>query len=132
MNTDFQKVFDLILEVAVNGKLKEDQMVKRLFVFSDMEFDKASRNNWETDYEAIQRKFRKKGYGSAIPEIVFWNLRDSSATPVPGTQNGVALVSGYSKNLMKLFLDNDGAMNPELIMEAAISGEEYQKLVVLD
>ena len=131
-STDFQKVFNLILEVAVNGKLKEDQMVKRLFVFSDMEFDKASRNNWETDYEAIQRKFRKKGYGSAIPEIVFWNLRDSSATPVPGTQNGVALVSGYSKNLMKLFLDNDGAMNPELIMETAISGEEYQKLVVLD
>ncbi|XP_075659047.1 uncharacterized protein LOC142628902 [Castanea sativa] len=132
MNTDFQKVFDLILEVAVNGKLKEDQMVKRLFVFSDTEFDKASRYKWETDYEAIQRKFRKKGYGSAIPEIVFWNLRDSSATPVPGTQNGVALVSGYSKNLMNLFLDNDGAMNPELIMEAAISGEEYQKLFVLD
>lgn len=42
MNTDFQKVFDLILEVAVNGKLTEDQMIKRVFVFSDMEFDQAS------------------------------------------------------------------------------------------
>jgi hypothetical protein len=57
MNTDFQKVFDLILEVAVNGNLKEDQMIKRVFVFSDMEFDQASTNNWETDYEVIQRKF---------------------------------------------------------------------------
>ena len=132
MNTDFQKVFDLILEVAVNGNLKEDQIIKRVFVFSDMEFDQASANRWETDYEAIQRKFREKGYGSAIPEIVFWNLRDSRATPVPGTQKGVALVSGYSKNLMKLFLDNDGAINPVAIMEAAISGEEYQKLAVLD
>ena len=72
-------------------------MIKRVFVFSDMEFDKASANRWETDYEAIQRKFREKGYRSIIPEIVFWNLRDSHATPVPGTQKGVALVSGYSK-----------------------------------
>ncbi len=53
MNTNFQKVFDLILEVAVNGNLKEDRMIKRVFVFSDMEFDQASTNNWEIDYEAI-------------------------------------------------------------------------------
>ncbi|XAR64344.1 hypothetical protein NMG60_11024648 [Bertholletia excelsa] len=42
MNTDFQRVFDLILQVAVNGNLKEDQMMQRVFVFSDMEFDQAS------------------------------------------------------------------------------------------
>jgi len=108
LNTDFQKVFDRILDVAVNGNLKEDQMIKRIFVFSDMEFDQASANSWETDYQAITRKYRDKGYGSAGPQIVFWNLRDSKATPVPSTQKGVALVSGFSKNLLKLFLDNDG------------------------
>ncbi|XP_057443592.1 uncharacterized protein LOC130735697 [Lotus japonicus] len=132
MNTDFQKVFDLILEVAVNGNLKEDQMIKRVFVFSDMEFDEASANPWETDYQAITRKYNEKGYGSAVPQIVFWNLRDSRATPVPATQKGVALVSGFSKNLLKLFINNDGDLCPEEAMEAAISGREYQKLVVLD
>ncbi|GAB4839718.1 hypothetical protein Ancab_020428 [Ancistrocladus abbreviatus] len=132
MNTDFQKVFDLILQVAAEGNLKEDQMIKRVFVFSDMEFDEASANPWETDYEAIMRKFREKGYGSAVPEIVFWNLRDSKATPVPGTQMGVALVSGFSKNLLTLFLEEGGVLSPEAAMEAAISGEEYKKLVVLD
>ncbi|WJX93762.1 hypothetical protein P8452_75252 [Trifolium repens] len=132
MNTDFQKVFDRILDVAVNGNLKEDQMIKRIFVFSDMEFDQASANSWETDYQAITRKYRKKGYGSAVPQIVFWNLRDSTATPVPATQKGVALVSGFSKNLLTLFLDNDGDISPVDAMEAAISGPEYQKLVVLD
>ncbi|PSR84727.1 protein of unknown function DUF2828 protein [Actinidia chinensis var. chinensis] len=132
MNTDFQKVFDLILQVAVNGKLSGDQMIKRVFVFSDMEFDQASSNPWETDYRAIVRKFTEKGYGSAVPEIVFWNLRDSRATPVPGNQNGVALVSGFSKNLMTLFLEEGGDLDPESVMEAAIAGEEYKKLVVLD
>ncbi|KAL5552561.1 hypothetical protein UlMin_039962 [Ulmus minor] len=131
-NTDFQKVFDLILGVAVNGKLKEEQMVKRLFVFSDMEFDEASPYRWETDYEVIKWKFWEKGYGSAVPQIVFWNLRDSRATPVPATEKGVALLSGFSKNLLKIFLDNEGDINPEDIMEATISGVEYSKLLVVD
>lgn len=150
MNTDFQKVFDLILEVAVNGSLKPEQMIKRLFVFSDMEFDEASLHPWETDYRAIVRKYTEKGYESAVPEIIFWNLRHSRSTPVPEGQEGVALVGGFSKNLIKLFLENDGVIEPQQVveagitknknkridpvqvMEAAISGEEYQNLVVLD
>ncbi|CAA0842205.1 Uncharacterised conserved protein UCP015417-vWA [Striga hermonthica] len=94
MNTDFQKVFDLLLVVAVEGKLKPENMIKRVFVFSDMEFDQVSLNPWETDYRAIVRKF--------------WNLRESRATPVGAGQPEVALVSGFSKNLMKLFLEEGG------------------------
>lgn len=131
MNTDFQKVFDKILEVAKAGKLSEDQMIKRLFVFSDMEFDQASLNPWETDYEAICRKFKESGYTS-VPEIVFWNLRESKATPVPSHQKGVSLVSGFSKNILKVFLENGGELNPEDTMQKAIAGEEYNKLVVID
>ncbi|KAG8648368.1 hypothetical protein MANES_09G186000v8 [Manihot esculenta] len=131
-NADFQKVFDLILQVAVSGKLKEEEMIKRVFVFSDMEFDKASSAPYETDYKVIERKFREKGYGNVVPEVVFWNLRESRATPVDATQKGVAMVSGYSKNLLKLFLDGEGAIDPLSIMEAAISRKEYQKLAVLD
>ncbi|XP_047339610.1 uncharacterized protein LOC124943095 [Impatiens glandulifera] len=132
MNTDFQKVFDLILEVAVNGNLKGEDMIKRVIVFSDMEFDQASANPWETDYEVILRKFLENGYGKNVPEIVFWNLRDSKATPVFGNQKGVALVSGFSKNLMSLFIEEDGELDPENVMLAAISGDEYGKLVVID
>ncbi|KAK3018157.1 hypothetical protein RJ639_003827 [Escallonia herrerae] len=163
-NTNFQKVFDLILQVAVNRKLKEDQMIKKVFVFSHMEFDVASGYNvgrrrrggrgyvapdsppsyggygsqpphshrWETDYQAITRKFAEKGYGSSVPEIVFRNLKNSKATPVPGYQQGVSLVSGYSKNLVTLFLEEAGILNPDMVMDAAISGEEYNNLVVLD
>ncbi|KAG6529736.1 hypothetical protein ZIOFF_011950 [Zingiber officinale] len=104
-NTDFQKVFDKMLAVAVEGKLPPEAMVKRLFVFSDMEFDEASANPWETDYEAICRKFREAGYKEAV----------------------------VSKNLVKLFLEGgDGVLNPRTVMETAIAGEEYQKLVVFD
>nr|GMD59741.1 uncharacterized protein LOC109185905 isoform X2 [Ipomoea batatas] len=131
MNTNFQKAFDRILEFAVEGNLSKEQMIRRVFVFSDMEFDKASEDSWETDYEAIQRKFREKGFTN-VPEVVFWNLRASKSTPVVANQSGVALVSGFSKNLLTIFLENGGIVNPEEVMELAISGEEYKKLAVLD
>ncbi|OIW04691.1 hypothetical protein TanjilG_16154 [Lupinus angustifolius] len=142
-NTNLQRVFDQILEAAVKGKLRPDEMVQKVFVFSGMEFEKASDKDWETDYEAITRKFTKKGYGSAVPHIVFWNLNNSKASPVPVTQKGVTLVSGFSKNLLTLLLQNDGDISPgdaeeavkpgpADLMEAAISGPEYQKLIVLD
>ncbi|OMO95317.1 hypothetical protein COLO4_15988 [Corchorus olitorius] len=179
-NTDFQKVFDQILSVAVEGKLSEEQLIKRIFVFSDMEFDEANarrrfydsdedgesvddfnsdsnedeenvddfnwdahykkmeekrkeweKKQWETDYEVIQRKYRDCGY-NRVPEIVFWNLRNSSSTPVVANQNGVAMVSGFSKNLLTLFLEEGGIVNPEQVMVLAIAGEEYKKLAVYD
>ncbi|KAF0902798.1 hypothetical protein E2562_019126 [Oryza meyeriana var. granulata] len=132
MNTNFQAVFDQLLQVAVSGKLPPERMVKKVFVFSDMEFDQASSRPWETDYEAITRKFTEAGYGGAIPEVVFWNLRDSSSVPVTAGQKGVALVSGYSKNMVKLFLRGSDMLTPRAVMERAISGREYEKLVVFD
>jgi hypothetical protein len=124
MNTNFQAVFDRIL--------------------SDMEFDQAQATTyyhhywqqrdcaWETDYQVICRKFRDAGYGGVVPQIVFWNLRDSRSTPVTSTQPGVAMVSGFAKNLVKIFLENDGVVNAEAVMKAAIAGEEYQKLAIFD
>ncbi|GJM90381.1 hypothetical protein PR202_ga06655 [Eleusine coracana subsp. coracana] len=132
MNTDFQAVFDKILEVAVDARLPPEKMVRRVLVFSDMEFDVASANPWETDYEAIVSKFAEAGYGDAVPEIVFWNLRDSKSVPVEAGQKGVALVSGFSKNLLKLFLDDGGIVSPRAVMEKAIAGKEYQELAVFD
>ena len=67
-----------------------------------------------------------------VPQIIFWNLRDSQSTLVTSTQPGVAMVSGFSKNFRKIFLKNDRVVNPEAIMMEAIAGEEYQKLVVYD
>nr|GEU33818.1 putative ribonuclease H-like domain-containing protein [Tanacetum cinerariifolium] len=39
---------------AVRNKLSEDQMVKTVFVCSDMEFDLASLRPWKTDYEQFK------------------------------------------------------------------------------
>ncbi|KAL6292276.1 hypothetical protein ACE6H2_000418 [Prunus campanulata] len=42
MEIDFRKVFDMILQVAVDGNLRPDQMDKRVFVLTRLEnFDRA-------------------------------------------------------------------------------------------
>jgi hypothetical protein len=131
-NTDFQAVFNKLLGIAITGKLLPERMVRKVSVFSDMEFDQASSRPWETDQEAISKKFTEAGYGDRVPEIVFWNLRDSMSVPVTAQQKGVVLVSGFSKNMVKLFLDGEGVASPRAVMEKAISGPEYQALAVFD
>ncbi|VAI42659.1 unnamed protein product [Triticum turgidum subsp. durum] len=147
MSTNFQAVFDQILRTAVNARLAPEKMIRTVFVYSDMEFNEASGHggggyygygsrrssgSWDTDYNVICKKFRDAGYGDVVPQIIFWNLRDSKSTPVTSMQPGVAMVSGFSKNFLKIFLQNDGVVNPEAIMMQAIAGDEYQKLTMYD
>lgn len=72
--------------------------------------------------------------GMRFSVVVFWNLRNSKATPAIANQPGVVLVSGYSKDLMTLFLKDGGEdMDLEKFMENAIAAKEYgDELVVLD
>jgi hypothetical protein len=68
-----------------------------------------------------------------VPEVVFWNVGTSKASvPVVAQQAGVALVSGYSKNLVRLFLEADGLVTPSAIMADTISGPEYDDLHVFN
>ncbi|GAB2262530.1 hypothetical protein Droror1_Dr00003527 [Drosera rotundifolia] len=129
----------MVDDLAQNGKLKN--CIAIFYVSGSMNGTPMEVSRYGVRSSIIQsvgdrlygdyKKFTEKGYGSVVPEIIFWNLRDSHSTPVIGNQNGVALVSGFSKNLLKLFL-KDGVINPEAIMLAAISGEEYEDLMVVD
>ncbi|EFW99928.1 hypothetical protein CMQ_246 [Grosmannia clavigera kw1407] len=111
-DTNFVAVFeDLILPMARTNKLQQKDMVRRVFVFSDMQFNEAHKadERWDSAYERIERQCREASYD--MPEIVFWNLaagRSDDATapkPVKADQPGTALVSGYSQAMLKVFLD---------------------------
>ncbi|KAG8926099.1 hypothetical protein FRC01_009331 [Tulasnella sp. 417] len=106
MNTDFDAVFTkLILPMAVRNKIPKEEMVKKLFVFSDMQFDEARSNSeWETNHQNITRVFGEAGY--EVPEIVYWNLQgEVGAKPVTKDTPGVAMLSGFSGNMLKLFME---------------------------
>ncbi|KAF0923238.1 hypothetical protein E2562_003447 [Oryza meyeriana var. granulata] len=130
---NLQAVFDRILSVAIAGGLPKDMMVRRVFVLSDMELDDGGGGAWRSQDElnTIRSKFEAKGFSA--PEVVFWNVgAPASTTPVVAAQENAALVSGYSKNLVRLFLERDGKLTPAAVMADAISGPEYDSLEVVD
>jgi hypothetical protein len=139
-NTNFISVFDLILQRAQAVNLAPEKMVKRLFVFTDMEFDEANSDHgkYETTYETIKSRFEKAGY--TLPEMIFWNLRGDARTtgtgaskPVQKDAPGVAMVSGFSGQLLKMFLDGRlQQITPYSTMRAAIDLPKYDRLVVVD
>lgn len=108
MNTNFTAVFEkLILPIAKENKVKAEDMVKRVFVFSDMQFDAAQTNRWSTSFERIKKLYDEAGY--EVPELVFWNLNSRYAgKPVTVTDEGTALVTGYSQGMLKVFLEGGG------------------------
>jgi hypothetical protein len=145
MNTDFLKVFqDLILPLAIVNKVKPEDMVKRIFVFSDMQFDEANTNAtgdaWATHHQIIKQNFKDAGY--EVPQIVYWNLAggrgQSLPKPVEHDTPGAALVTGYSQALMKIFLDSgmfgeeesEGEVEDDSIDSISGSGDDEEWGVV--
>lgn len=157
MNTAFDKVFlELLLPLAQAHGLRREDMIKRLFVFSDMQFDEAqpgagAAGAWESVHDVVEKRFRDAGYD--LPEIVYWNLSQGATTfPVTGERKGVAMMNGFSPAMLKVFMGEDvedpemegfevveqesakqkDAFDPVRIMIKAVSKESYNGLVVVD
>ena len=160
-NTDFRAVFiDLLLPLAVRNNLKQDDMIKRLFVFSDMQFDSSHGvgeiTPWETTYDLIERAYKNAGY--EVPQIVFWDLSQSrgpKTVEVRSDRKGVAMMNGFSPALLKVFMgeeeeaseweevsedatmsctvvEEEDEFNPINVMKKALLRKSFNGLVVLD
>ena len=105
-------------------------MVKTIFIFSDMEFDACGGTEYETDYQLIRRLFDEAGY--QLPAIVFWNLRGGNRSkPVDVNERNVALVSGFSGQMMKTFLEKGSFSSPLDTMLDTL-GDRYDHLQIID
>ncbi|BFG32831.1 hypothetical protein CerSpe_191050 [Prunus speciosa] len=126
---NFPEACDTILEVAVIENLQAEQMIKKVFVFTDF----ASGCHWKTKYEEVRTKFKEQGYeDDAIPQVLIWGLFDLNMPSIEEPHPGLTVLSGFSDNLSKLFLDNGEEIGPHQLMEAAIADKEYQALHVVD
>lgn len=116
MSTNLNKVFDMILQVGVKNHLPQEEMPKRLYIVSDMEFDMASSGH--TNFEAIKKAYEEAGY--ELPVLVFWNANARNNT-IPVTKNDNAiLVSGSSPSVFSLAMSDD--IDPVSFMKETVSG----------
>ena len=127
-NTDIGKVYELILDVAKSGNVPKEEMIERVLIISDMEFDYCAEGISTFDF--YKKEFEAAGY--ELPEIVFWNV-EARDTHLPVTQNekGVKLVSGASANIFADVVSGDlKVVTPyEFMLQILEPYAEFDKLV---
>ena len=108
-NTDLEAVFDLMLNVAIKNHCKPEDMPKKLYIISDMQFDQANsgfRGEPNKPFmQVMKQKYINAGY--EMPIIVYWNVRASDCGMFQETFEGeqCAMVSGYSPVLFKAIIE---------------------------
>lgn len=124
-NTDLQKVFELLLDVAVENKLPQKELPEALYIISDMEFDYCVTGTDITNFEYAKQQFARYGY--KLPQIVFWNVQSRNAqVPVTMNEQGVVLVSGCTPRLFSMVAS--GNYNPYDFMMEVIGSERYASI----
>ncbi|KLO23490.1 DUF2828 family protein [Marinitoga sp. 1155] len=128
MNTDLIKVFKLILNTAVKYGYNDKELPKKIYIISDMQFDIAVEDNYNTNYETIRKMYEEKGY--SIPKIVFWNVSEyGNDVSVKCDQNGTALISGYNPVILEYIIQGKD-VNPYELMERVVDSERYKNIVI--
>lgn len=122
MNTDLKKVFSVLLNQAKKFGVPENEMPTKILILSDMQFDACTSYN-DTAMKMIERSYEAAGY--EMPQIIFWNLRNSNGVPVTFDKRGTALISGFSPSIMKSILGGK-ILSPEDVMLDTIMSDRYK------
>lgn len=105
MNTNIEATFNLLLNTARKNKLPQSEMPERIYIFSDMEFDRCTGYHTEqgmnTLLENIAQEWRRYGY--ELPSLIFWNL-SARQENIPAIGSRFSYVSGFSMNMIENIL----------------------------
>lgn len=131
-NTNIKSVFDLILNLAIQNNVKQEDMPENIIVISDMEFDSCATFNsngyWggdnareaQSEMEKIAKIWKAHGY--RLPHLVFWNV-EARQDNIPMRDNGrVTFVSGYSPTVYEMIMT--GKTGLDLVMDK-LNSERY-------
>ena len=128
-NTNIEKTFKLILDTAIENDYTQTEMPERILIISDMEFDYGVDigSGDKQLFTHIGEAYEKHGF--KLPRLVFWNVNSRSGTiPVRENDLGVALVSGFSTEILKMVMSDK--LDPfEIIVEQLMS-ERYSPITL--
>eukprot|EP00933_Yihiella_yeosuensis_P056162 TRINITY_DN551_c0_g1_i2.p1 TRINITY_DN551_c0_g1~~TRINITY_DN551_c0_g1_i2.p1 ORF type:complete len:976 (-),score=210.56 TRINITY_DN551_c0_g1_i2:413-3340(-) len=119
-STNFYKTFELLENMSPPPK--------RVIVFSDMQFS-CSGKAATTDLKKAKQRWENVLHRK-LPQLIFWNLSRHRGSPALATDEGVALVSGFSAPMLSLLLD-EGEVDPLLVLGKALDTLLLQKVRVV-
>ena len=134
MNTDIKAAFDMLLKVAKNKNTRKEDMPQRLYILSDMEFDRAfighftdwnhrdTESSMNTLLEGIALEWAAAGY--ELPSVVFWNL-DARQNNIPMLSGRFSYVSGLSPVMIEQILSGKDGYD---LMLAKLNSKRYENI----
>eukprot|EP00803_Ostreobium_quekettii_P001255 evm.model.scf_269EXC.8 EVM.evm.TU.scf_269EXC.8 scf_269EXC:104886-107240(+) len=129
---DLEAVLTTLLDRSKSCNSRPEDMIKTLFVFSDVDFDAAVGDAYAAKHVQVKQQFQLAGYD--VPTIVYWNIsarRDKAFAPVFRDDCGAILLSGFCGPLLRLFLGPEHIeFTPSGLMMHAL--QDYNYLVILD
>lgn len=100
-NTDISKLYDLIFEASLAATSPEDYL-KQVIIVTDCQFDAVASYQGVTydksTYDVVKQKFVDAGI--PMPQMVYWNLNARTFTIPSVDIENVALISGFSTNIV--------------------------------
>ena len=142
-STNVEAAMDLILKSAIKHKLPQSDLPARLYIFSDMEFDRCitsgpsrRRDCWymenhlgreeiKTLFEKIEQKWRDAGYD--LPQVTFWNL-DARQNNIPAIGPKFNFISGFSMSQMEAVMVGKTAVD---MMLDVLNAKRYNDVIVI-
>lgn len=119
-STNIAGVFELILQSALDNKLKQIDMPTKILIISDMEFNSCASN---TNLQNIQNLYTQAGY--KMPTVVFWNVNGRIGNvPASSKDKNIGLVSGFSPAILTSILGGK-SFTPHSLMMEAITQDRY-------
>jgi hypothetical protein len=138
-NTDLEAGMDLILKVAVENHVSQEEMPAYLLIISDMHFDAADENSgysqWgervsvrKTFHQSMQTKFERAGY--ELPTIVYWQVdQRGSSLQAKANDQGILLVSGASTSTFRDIVNNISTTPWEAMLQI-LNSEQYSAVQI--
>ena len=139
-DTNIEAVFDLVLITALQNEMKQEELPDNILIISDMEFNRCAVGNRGNLYnpmtgqstnprlfDVIAEKFSRAGY--KLPRLIFWNVCSRTGTiPVKENDMGVALVSGFSINILNLVMSD--ILDPYELLANQLMSERYAPITL--
>lgn len=132
-STNIEAAFDMMLDVAINNHLSQDEIPENLIIISDMEFNSCvtsgtrSTSCWggcggvkDTLFEAMAKKWASYGY--KMPSLTFWNVQARQNNIAMSVKDGVQYISGMSPSIFKQVMENKNAFD---LMYEVLDADRY-------
>ena len=125
-NTNLEKAFQEVLNVAVANRVPANQMPKTIVVISDMEIDRYMRPGRHWDF-LMKMRALYAGHGYTLPRIILWNVNARKDTFLSQSED-ILFVSGQSASVFKQLCQNlDGVTAYDLMIQT-LNAPAYSKV----